>query len=103
MGWRPFKDAKTRAEWREYLMLKQRGLCALCGYRFPQAGEANESVQNEFAATFDHIVPRSQGGVDARGNLRLVHRGCNRARGDGNDPKPVPATPRVLRSLPAPE
>jgi 5-methylcytosine-specific restriction endonuclease McrA len=98
MSWRPFKDAKTRAEWREYLMQRQKGLCALCGHRFAVAGELSEDLENEFAATFDHIVPRSQGGEDDVANLRLVHRGCNRARGDGNSLKPAPSIPRALRS-----
>jgi 5-methylcytosine-specific restriction endonuclease McrA len=103
MGWHPFRDAKTRAEWRDYLMLKQRSSCAICGHRFPAAGEVSESIEIEFAATFDHIVPRSAGGHDGLGNLRLVHYGCNRARGDGNPSKPAPAVPRKLRSSPAPE
>jgi hypothetical protein len=34
--------------------------------------------------TFDHIVPRSKGGLDDLRNLRLAHYGCNQVR--GNDP-----------------
>lgn len=34
--------------------------------------------------TFDHIVPRSHGGRDDLGNLRLAHQHCNMLR--GNDP-----------------
>ncbi|MGA8475813.1 MAG: HNH endonuclease signature motif containing protein [Candidatus Cybelea sp.] len=103
MGWHPFRDRKTRAEWRERLLIEQRGLCSLCGYRFALDGEVNDEVAAQFAATFDHIVPRSQGGVDDLSNLRLVHRGCNLARGDGSSSKPGPSTPRVLRGSPAPE
>lgn len=103
MGWSALRDPKTRAEWRERLLVEQNGLCALCGHRFARAGEVNEAIAAEFGATFDHIVPRSQGGGDELGNLRLVHRGCNRARGDGTGSKAPPATPRVLRASPAPK
>lgn len=34
--------------------------------------------------TFDHIVPRSHGGLTTYKNLRLAHSRCNSAR--GNDP-----------------
>lgn len=34
--------------------------------------------------TFDHITPRSRGGLTDFGNLRLAHRACNERR--GNDP-----------------
>jgi 5-methylcytosine-specific restriction endonuclease McrA len=98
VSWSGFRDAKTRAEWRELLLLKQHGLCALCGHRFPREGEVNESVAIEFGPTFDHAVPRSRGGADELCNLQLVHRACNRARGDGDRSKPVPSIPNALRS-----
>jgi 5-methylcytosine-specific restriction endonuclease McrA len=31
-------------------------------------------------ATFEHVVPRREGGTHANGNVRLAHRGCNEAR-----------------------
>lgn len=37
---------------------------------------------DQWAATLDHIVPRSQGGDDSDENLRLAHRWCNSVRGD---------------------
>jgi 5-methylcytosine-specific restriction endonuclease McrA len=78
-------------------MQRQNGLCAACGYRFPQPGELNAQPQLAYSPTFDHVFPRSQGGSDDVGNFRLVHSGCNRARGDGNGPKPAPTIPRALR------
>ncbi len=98
MGWHPFRDAKTRVEWRELLLLKQRSLCAICGHRFAKESEPNPSVRAQFVATFDHVVPRSQGGQDELANLRLVHAGCNRARGDGSGSNATPAVPKSLRS-----
>jgi|HubBroStandDraft_4_1064222.scaffolds.fasta_scaffold15185_2 5-methylcytosine-specific restriction endonuclease McrA len=84
-------------------MQKQGCLCAMCGHRFPAAGELNEELQVKYAATFDHVIPRSQGGADDVTNLRLVHRGCNRARGDGVGSQPPSSVPRALRRSPAPE
>ena len=101
MTWHPFRDAKTRSKWRELLLLKQRSLCAICGHRFAEESEGNPSVRAQFAPTFDHVVPRSQGGADELANFRLVHNGCNRSRGDGTSSKLAPTPPRVLRS-PAP-
>jgi 5-methylcytosine-specific restriction endonuclease McrA len=101
MSWNPFRDAKTRAAWRDELMHRQNGLCAICGYRFPEPGELNEQLQLAYSPTFDHVIPRSQGGADDVGNFRLVHGACNLARGEGNGSKPT-SIPRVLRS-PAPE
>jgi 5-methylcytosine-specific restriction endonuclease McrA len=98
MSWRPFKDAKTRAEWRLLLLFWQCERCALCGHRFPREGELSERLAAEFAPTFDHVIPRSRGGRDERGNLQLVHYACNRARGDGKQSKPVPGVPRALHS-----
>lgn len=98
MTWHAFRDAKTRAAWRDELMRKQNGLCAICGNRFPKDGELSEELQLQYAATFDHIIPRSRGGQDDVSNLQLVHRGCNRARGGGSDARPLPSVPRVLRS-----
>ncbi|HEX3457349.1 MAG TPA: hypothetical protein VHR97_05290 [Candidatus Baltobacteraceae bacterium] len=85
MSWHSYCDAKTRASWRELLLLKQNGRCAVFGHRFPAPDEANASIAIRFAATFDHIVPRSQGGVDE-------------LRNDGSAWKPWLLTPRALRS-----
>ncbi len=97
MGWRPFRDAKTRGNWRDELMHRQAGRCAICGHRFPEAGELSESTAARYLPTFDHVIPRSKGGADDIGNLQLVHWACNVARGDGNGSKPLPSIPRRLR------
>lgn len=36
-----------------------------------------------WAATLDHIIPRSHGGSDEEDNLQLAHRWCNSVKGDG--------------------
>lgn len=32
-------------------------------------------------ATFDHVIPRANGGTDSMSNMRLSHRVCNERRG----------------------
>jgi 5-methylcytosine-specific restriction endonuclease McrA len=97
--WSPFRDAKTRAEWRELLLLKQKGRCGLCGHRFPLESQGfDPSVYIALAATFDHIVARSNGGADDLGNLRIVHAVCNKMRGTGDRLTHLPSIPRALRS-----
>jgi 5-methylcytosine-specific restriction endonuclease McrA len=95
--WSAFRDAKTRSAWRSALLEEQGGLCVACGYRFPTPGELSDELRRNYSATFDHVVPRSQGGADELSNLRLVHAICNRARGDGNGSNRVPSIPRALR------
>lgn len=63
---------------RKRMYKEQKGLCWICGERMAisksQAGKAAY-------ATFDHIVPKADGGTGERGNLRLAHRKCNALRG----------------------
>lgn len=47
------------------------GICALCG----------GYVELEDASR-DHIVPRSAGGGNDRGNIQLAHKSCNNLKGD---------------------
>ena len=49
------------------LLKKQRGKCPWCGLFFRHGDEWN----------VDHIVPKSQGGTDAKDNLQLLHRHCH--------------------------
>lgn len=37
-------------------------------------------------ATLDHLLPRSRGGTNAKGNLKLAHAECNETRGN----RPLP-------------
>ena len=97
MSWSPFRDAKTRAGWREILMQVQNGLCGLCGHRFPEPGAFDPSISTGFGPTFDHIVPKAHGGEDTLENLRLVHRVCNSIRGDAEGLTRTPTVPRSLR------
>lgn len=55
-------------------------LCGLCQQEILPNGR-HESVRH----SLDHVIPRSQGGTDAPSNLRSVHVGCNKARGDHDD------------------
>lgn len=45
-----------------------------------------------WAASVDHVVPRSLGGADTDGNRRLAHRRCNGARGNRVPELAWPAT-----------
>ena len=56
--------------------------CAICGAELDR--KEPEPWRNPRALSFDHIVPRSNGGLSNLANLRLAHRRCNMQR--GNDP-----------------
>ncbi|MEL7108501.1 MAG: HNH endonuclease [Pseudomonadota bacterium] len=67
----------------ETLWQQQSGLCALCGepmlrnrFEAPHA-----RVWAKRRATFDHIHPRSKGGLDKIENLQLAHARCNKVKG----------------------
>jgi len=61
-----FKNTK-----REIIYNRQRGLCHLC--KLPMSPED---------ATYDHLIPKSQGGTREEGNVMLAHSICNNIRGD---------------------
>lgn len=52
--------------------------CQICDRAVEPALHPNHT----FAATLDHLIPRSHGGSDDPENLRLAHRICNSARGN---------------------
>ena len=55
---------------------RDRWECQLCGERVDPALPYN----HDWAASLDHIVPRSEGGDHSDANLRLAHRWCNAVR-----------------------
>lgn len=63
------------------LMSRDGELCHLCGILLLRKVKDPESPSY---ITFDHVIPRSRGGLTVPANLRLAHRACNEAR--GNDP-----------------
>lgn len=81
MKWRRLNS--RRARWRKVtrLMARDGEACTICGAPLDRHNRDPESANY---VTFDHITPRSRGGLDVLSNLRLAHRSCNLAR--GNDP-----------------
>lgn len=55
----------------------QHGICAGCGEWVPFKSALDDPLE----ATFDHVIPRSQGGTFAYANGLLKHRKCNVERG----------------------
>ncbi|MCR5402455.1 MAG: HNH endonuclease [Butyrivibrio sp.] len=57
----------------KYVYRAYRGVCAICGLPVPETTEPS----NQWAATVDHIIPLSKGGLHKRDNCQLAHRLCN--------------------------
>lgn len=53
-------------------------VCHLC----EKPVDASLSANHQMAATIDHILPVSLGGIDSLGNVALAHRSCNASRGN---------------------
>ena len=66
---------KPRRHWRE-LWMSQDGVCALCDQDLPRESEM---------VVVDHIVPRSRGGSDDKGNAQVVHGLCNGIKGNSDN------------------
>lgn len=78
----PKSRVMWHAKWRwrrvTQLMARDGMNCTICG------GEISRRVRDEYDPnyiTFDHIVPRAEGGSDLLSNLRLAHQACNNLRG----------------------
>lgn len=56
-------------------MRRQNGKCWLC-----------DKPLRKREATFDHLVPKSMGGLNSLANLRLAHRECNASRDSNMHP-----------------
>lgn len=70
-------------------MARDGATCGICGRTL------DRSLDDEFSSeyiTFDHITPLSKGGRDSVENIRLAHRACNEARGNGEAMSAVHAT-----------
>jgi HNH endonuclease len=85
-------DELSRAELRAYftprwwlrLLIKRDGPdCALC---HEPVDYSVKDPENPACWTFDHIIPRSEGGRSVPANLRIAHKRCNEARGNGHPP-----------------
>ncbi|MEL6420095.1 MAG: HNH endonuclease [Pseudomonadota bacterium] len=76
---RPREDTQFLELW-----AAQAGQCALCGEPMPRhrRAVAHSTLWKEWRPTLDHVRPRSKGGTDALDNLQLVHRRCNRRKGN---------------------
>lgn len=69
-------NPKTRKRWKVILWERQKGRCYWCDKRMFR------HVHCDHFATFEHLIPRSQGGGDIFENFVLAHRSCNQRRGD---------------------
>lgn len=72
-------DNKRKRRIRQRMYKKQKGLCWICGERMAISVGAAGSGKY---ASFDHLVPKADGGGNVQSNLRLAHKRCNSARGD---------------------
>lgn len=70
-----FKPSKAR---RLSIYERDQWTCQLCSGPV----DPDEIPTTNWAASLDHIVPRSKGGNDSDDNLRLTHRWCNSVRSD---------------------
>ena len=64
---------------RNALRLAQRSICAGCGQHIPSHRKLKRHHPDY--PTFDHVVPRSQGGGRTLANGLLKHQRCNQQRG----------------------
>ena len=63
--------------WIGAILTRQEGKCGLSGRKL--------DLQNLAEIHIDHVLPKSRGGSDVPGNLRLVCAEANRAKGDLTD------------------
>jgi 5-methylcytosine-specific restriction endonuclease McrA len=77
--WRRRSNHRARGHMITALMARDGRHCAICDRPLVRR---NRDPESDDYITFDHILPRSMGGLDALSNLRLAHRLCNQRRGD---------------------
>lgn len=89
--------AAYRLERIRWLFRLRGNRCSICG------GELSLRVTDHRAEdyiTFDHIIPRSEGGSDKIDNVRLAHQRCNHLRGaKPAEPVPPPKSSRRYRRI----
>lgn len=89
---RPYRhDAGKREAFRRELFERQGGLCHLCGKPMTlqrRTGKRAGAGGSTFAS-FDHLIPKANGGRNYRTNFRLAHRKCNSARNHRPIERPV--------------
>ena len=71
------KREMSRAERIEIISLRDGFLCF-----YPECTYKDREFKTEEDITFDHWIPRSQGGTWDVENLRLMHKRCNALKGD---------------------
>lgn len=79
---------------RRNLAEAQHWKCAICKRKI--ARRARASGPN--GLSIDHIIPLSRGGLDKRGNIRVVHRACNTAKGNLLDDEMSPTVRHKLKT-----
>ena len=72
-------NAAQRIRLFEDIYTRDRGRCVYCGNPARRPGRGVKRAPD--LATLDHVVPRSTGGLLARGNLVLACSACNNERG----------------------
>lgn len=79
----PFFFCK-REEFRVELFAEQNGACHWCRNQMSMERKritvTGRIKDNQSFASFEHIKPRSMGGVFSRHNIKLAHASCNRER-----------------------
>lgn len=68
---------RRRNKQREACYMRQRGKCYWCGEQMILRGDSTGADY----ATWEHLIPRSQGGNGLEENTVLAHRRCNQERG----------------------
>ena len=70
--------------WKKMLRMYEEtgGICPGCSKPMDLHLSFINRERRVFEATWDHIVPKSEGGTDAWDNMQLLCRGCNEERGE---------------------
>ena len=81
---------------RKRLFNQQVGLCCICDLPM-LAVDYFDHMDSQYP-TFEHLIPRSDGGGDTNRNVRLAHRHCNWARhhAEGSPERHLYNSPSVL-------